>query len=285
MRNFWTVMKLELFLTSRNWATWLIALAMILIGALAADNNRNQPWGSWEQFIFIGLFLTLILTFSTGNQVNRDRERKLDGVVFSTPVATPVYVLAKYCSALLSLFCLAGLSLLVAVLTDQFYNVPQRVLFLSPVIYPSLGSQAYLSGWAWTILVPVIFGATFMLTVITLTHGKRVVAYSATLLIWLIPLFTANSPDNQSGFIGDITVTSFIPPMNPATDLWFRHLMHPTNLPEAQFVQQIMHLSLAAIPPASLVNNLLWNRLLFLALSLVLLTLTIYGVQHARRHA
>ena len=197
MYNFWTVMKLELTLIWRNWATWLIALAMIFIGVLAADNNLNQPWGVWGQITFISLFLTLILTFSTGNQVNRDRERRLDGVIFSAPVATPIYVLAKYSAALLSLLGLAVLSLLAAILTDQFYHVPQRVFFLSPVIYPSLGPQVYLLGWLWLLLVPMIFGATFMFACITLTRGKRVVAYIVAFLVWLIPVFTLHSFDQK----------------------------------------------------------------------------------------
>ncbi|HLH63776.1 MAG TPA: hypothetical protein VKV20_19020 [Ktedonobacteraceae bacterium] len=284
MYNFWTVMKLELFLIWRSWATWLIALAMILIGMLAADNNRNEPWGIWGQIVTVGMFLALILTFSTGNQINRDRERRLDGVVFSTPVMTTVYVLAKYSAALLSLLALTGLSLLAAILTDQFYSVPQQVLFLSPVMYPSLGLQVYLLGWVWVMLVPVIFGAAFIFACITLTRGNRVVAYIATLLIWLIPIFTASL--NTAAFF-DITATSFIPGSSPAIDFWFQYSpgVSPHPIPLSQFIQKIMPLARAGVPPAPLLNNLLWNRLFFLGLAAVLLYVTILSVQRARRNA
>jgi hypothetical protein len=282
MRTFGTIMKLELFLIWRNWATWLIALAIILIGVLAADNNRNQPWGIWGQFVTIGLFLTLILTFSTGNQVNRDRERRLDGVVFSTPIMATVYVLAKYSASLFSLLSLIGLSLLAAILTDQFYSVPQQVLFLSPVIYPSLGLRVYLLGWASTMLVPVIFGAAFIFACTTLTRGKRVIAYIATLLVWLIPVFASSL---HRGLLFDITATSFIPSSSPAVNFWFQHLTGPHPVPPFQYVQQIMLLSRADVPPASLLNSLLWNRLFFLGLALALLYLTIVSVQHTRRNA
>ncbi|HZU65665.1 MAG TPA: hypothetical protein VFA09_00180 [Ktedonobacteraceae bacterium] len=284
MRSFWTVMKLELYLFWRSWTTWLIALAIILIGVLAADNNRNQPWGIWGQIVTVGMFLALILTFSTGNQINRDRERRLDGVIFSTPVMTTIYVLAKYSAALLSLLALTGLSLLAAMLTDQFYNVPRQVLFLSPVVYPSLGVQVYLLGWVWVMLVPVIFGAAFIFATITLTRGNRVAAYIVTLLTWLIPVFTASL--NPAVFF-DISATSFLYSSSPAVDFWIQHYPggSPAPIPLPQFIQKIMPLARTEVPPAALLDNLLWNRLFFLGLAAVLLYITMLGVQRSRRNA
>lgn len=286
MHHFWIVIKLELFFIWRNWATWLIALAMLVIGALAADNNLSQPWQAWEQFTFISLFLALILTFSTGNQINRDRERRLDGVIFSTPIATPIYVLAKYSAALFSLLALACFSLLAAILTDQFYEIPQQILFFSPALYPSFGPQVYLLGWLWLLLIPLIFGATFIFACTTLTRGKRVIAYIVTFLVWLIPAFSIQQPDQR---FFDVTAVSFMPQSEPAGNLFFQymmknHLSPNTRLP-AQLVQQIMALSRADIPPASTVHGLLWDRLFFLAISIILLCVTIYGVQRIRRSA
>lgn len=282
MRYFWIVMKFELILIfKRNWGIWLIALAMVIIGALAADNNRNQPWGSWGQIISCGMFLSLILVLSTGNQVNRDHERRLDGVVFSTPVTTSAYVLGKYGAALLSLLGFASLSLVVAIVTDQFYSVPQRVFFLSPVFYPPLGFQPYVLSWLWLVLVPVIFGATFMFAGITLTHGKRVIAYIATIMAWLIPLFVTAS---MKSFLLDITATSFISNVDPAGYFAYQHNLFDT-MPPPQVAQQILHLSLAELPPSLSPGNLLWNRLFFLGISLILLCMTIFGVQRTRRRA
>lgn len=282
MHNFWTVMKLELFLVWCNWTTWLIALAMTVIGVLVAVNNRNQPWGTWGQFVTGGLFLTLILTFSTGNQINRDRERRLDGVVFSTPVSSTIYVLAKYSATLLSLLSLDLLSLLVAILTDQFYSVPQRVFFLSPAVYPSLGLQVYLLGWSWVMLIPVVFGSAFILACTTLTR-KHIIAYIATILVWLIPVFT---PSLSGGLFFDITTVSSTSRSSPAENFWFlHHATGPNPIAPSRFIQQIMLLSRTDVPPASLVNNLLWSRLFFLGLVLVLLYLTILSVQRVRRNA
>lgn len=281
MRTFWTVMKLELFLIWCNWAIWLIALVMLCIGAVIADNDLNQPWQILGQLTFFGLLLPLILAFSTGNQINRDRERRLDNVIFSTPVTTPIYVLAKYSAALLSLLGLAGLSLLAAILTDQVFRVP--LPFLSPVVYPSLGPQVYLLGWTWFFLVPVIFGSAFMLSCTTLARGRHVVAYTAALLIWLIPIFTRYW---LRDLFFDVTALSIGPQPDPALAYFYQNLMGtPSTVPSAHVIQQIMSLVRADVPLASSLNTLLLNRLFFLVVALVLLCLTIYGVQRMRQNA
>lgn len=294
MSNFWTVMRLELSLIWRNWITWLISLGMLVIGALCAANNRHEPWSTWQQFAFVALVLTVILIFTTGNQINRDRERRLDGIVFSTPVNTPVYVLGKYLAALLSLLCLVGLSLLAALLMDHFYPWQivnalwggQSFLFFAPGIYPSLGPQPYLIGWLWLFLVPILFGAAFIFACITLTRGQRVIAYITVILLWLIlPLFAHDYiPD-----LLDITGNSFFfrysfGGPSPAQQLLFSS-NNTGNRLTPQLAQRAVQLSLADIPPHSWPNSFLWNRLLFLALTLVLLGLTTYGVHYMRRHA
>jgi hypothetical protein len=224
--------------------------------------------------------------FRTGNQINRDRERRLDVIVLSTPVATPGYVLGKYIAGLASLFLLAGAGLLTALLMDRFYNVPHPFLIFAPALYPPLGAQPYLISWTWLTLPSIIFGATFMLACITLTRGQRVIASLATLLIWVLLLFiSAYIPD-----LLDVTATVFYPRYAPATDpLTLFMKQHPSwspiGLPQANLVQQIMHFSLAEIPPSYLPGSFLWNRLFFLGLSLVLLVLTIYGTHATRRHA
>jgi hypothetical protein len=295
MYTFWTVMRLELSLIWRNWFTWLISLAMLVIGALCAANNRHEPWSTWEQFLVIAIFLTVILSFTTGNQINRDRERRLDGIVFSTPVSTPVYVLGKYLAALLNLLGLAGLSLLVALLMDHFYPWQivnetwggQSFLFFAPGIYPSLGPQPYLLGWFWCFLVSIFFGAAFVFACITLTRGKRVIAYIAVVLIWLLlPLFAHDYiPD-----LLDITGNSFYfrysaDAFPPAQQLLFPRNATSVTRFTPQLARRVVQLSLADIPPHSWPSSFFWNRLLFLGITLALLGLTIYGVHHMRRHA
>lgn len=103
-------------------------------------------------------------------------------------------------------------------------------------------------------------------------------------LVWLIPVFASSL---NRGLLFDITAMSFIPGSSPAVDFWFQHDPggSPHPIPLSQFAQQIMLLSRADVPPASLLNGLLWNRLFFLGLALALLYLTILGVQRARQNA
>jgi hypothetical protein len=293
MYNFWIVMKLEFRLIWRNWVTWLMVLVMLAIGALCAANNRNEPWSSWANLGTTSLFISLLLTFSTGNQINRDHTQRLAGIVLSTPVATPGYVLGKYLAGLASLLLLAGSGLLSALLIDHFSAGSHAFLMFAPPFYPPLGVQPYLIGWAWFVLTAIIFGATFMLACLTLTRGQRAIAYIAALLIWILPLFLTQSIPQ----LLDITANVFYPQFslsspvhisgtNPLNQFLIQHpVLFQGGPPPANLVGQVMHLSLAGIPPSSPPAMFLWNRLFFLGLSLMLLVLTIYGTHVLRRHA
>ncbi|MDQ2715333.1 MAG: hypothetical protein M3Z08_10540 [Chloroflexota bacterium] len=283
MYNFWVVMKLELRLIWRNWVTWLMVLIMLIIGALCASNNRNEPWSSWAHLGNSGLFISLMLAFCTGNQINRDRTQRLAGIVLSTPIATPAYVCGKYIAGLASLLLLAGSGLLSALLMDRFYTGSQAFLIFAPAYYPPLGAQ----------LTATIFGATFMLACITLTRGQRAIASLAAILIWILPLFLSQAMPQ----LLDITAAVFFPQFSlsahvqatgsdPGHQFLIQHpVLFGDGPPPANLVQQVMHLFLAEIPPSSTPAMFLWNRLFFLGLSLVLLMLTIYDTHTLRRHA
>ncbi len=293
MYNLWIVMKLEFRLIWRNWVTWLIVLVMLAIGTLCASSNRNSPWTSWAHLGTTCVFISLILTFCTGNQINRDREQRLAGIVLSTPVATPAYVCGKYLAGLASLLLLAGSGLLSALLVDQFYADSHGFLIFAPAFYPTLGVQPYLTAWVWLTLPAITFGATFMVACITLTRGQRAIAFIAALLIWILPLFLSQSIPQ----LLDITAAVFFPDYSlapashvsdttPLRQFLSQHpILFQNGPPPANLVQQAMHLSLAEIPPPSTPAMFLWNRLFFLGLSLALLVLTIYGTHVLRRHA
>lgn len=293
MYNFWTVMKLEFRLIWLNWVTWLMVLVMLVIGALCASNNRNEPWTSWANVGTTSFFLSLILTFCTGNQINRDRVQRLDGIVLSTPVTTPGYVCGKYLAGLVSLLLLAGSGLLSAQVMDHLPTDSHAFLIFSPLFYPPLGTQPYLIGWAWLVLTPITFGAAFMLASMTLTRGQRVIASIASILIWVLPLFLVGSIPQ----LLDTTAAVFFPdyslaparPVSIITPIRQFLRQHPVlfqnSPPPANLIQPVMHLSLAEIPPSPIPSMFLWNRLFFLGLSLLLLVLTIYGTHAMRRHA
>jgi hypothetical protein len=286
-------MKLECRLIWRNWVTWLMLLITLLIGALCASNNRNQPWTSWAHLGNTSFFLSLILTFCTGNQINRDHAQRLDGIVLSTPIATKSYVCGKYLAGLASLLLLAGAGLLSALAVDHFPTGSQGFLLFSPLFYPPLGASPYLLGWVWFVLPAIIFGATFMLACMTLTRGQRTIAYLVSLLIWVLPLFLTQSIPP----LLDITAAVFFPgfslaparPVSGITPIRQFLMQHPVlrqdSPPPANLVQQVMHLSLAGIPPSPIPSLFLWNRLFFLGISVLLLALTIYETHALRLRA
>lgn len=296
MYNFWVVMKLEFGLIWRNRVTWLMLVVVFFIGALCASNNRNEPWSSWAHLGNTSFFISLILTFCTGNQINRDQAQRLDGIVLSTPVATPSYVCGKYLAGLVSLILLAGSGLLSALVVDHFPTNSNGFLFFAPAFYPPLGAQPYLIGWAWFVLPAIIFGTTFMLACITLTRGQRAIASLVSLLIWVLPLFLTYSIPQ----LVDITAVVFFPEFSlapatlasrgarttPLAQFLIQHqVLFQDGPPPANLVQPVMHLSLAVTPPSPIPSMLLWNRLFFLALSLALLVLTVYGMHTLRRRA
>jgi hypothetical protein len=295
MYNFWVVMKLEFRLMWRSWIMWVILPVMLLIGAFCATNNRDTPWQSWTQIHSATFFISLILAFCTGNQINRDRERRLAGIILSTPVRTSSYVLGKSLAGLASALMLAGAGLLSALLVDRFYNVPDAFLIFAPTYYPSLGAWPYLLGWSWFALIAIIIGATFTLACITLTRGQRAVAYIAIVLLWVLPgvLLTQSVPK-----LLDVTGRAFYPqfslaPAQPVsrTDPDPVHeflIQHPSvagdGPPPADLAPQVMQVSLGQIPTSALPpTELLWNRLFFVGLSLGLVLLTIYGTHAMRR--
>jgi len=128
---------------------------------------------------------------------------------------------------------------------------------------------------------------------LTLTHGQRVIASIAAIIIWILPLFLTQSIPQ----LIDITANVFYPQFSlsspvhvsgtaPLTQFLIQHpSLFQDGPPPANLVGQVMHLSLAVIPPSSTPPMFLWNRLFFLGLSLLLLVLTIYGTHVLRRHA
>jgi hypothetical protein len=292
MYNCWVVMKLEFRLIWRNWVTWLILVVMLLLGALCATNNRNQPWSSWAHLGNTSFFLSLILAFCTGNQINRDHTQRLDGIVLSTPVATPSYVCGKYLAGLASLLLLAGSGLFSSLVTDHFAPGSQGFLLFSPAYYPPLGAQPYLITWVWFVLPAIIFGATFMFACMTLTRGQRAIAYLVSLLIWVLPLFLTQSIPPLLDITAAVFFRAFsLAPAHHVTDITplgqflMQHpILFQDGPPPANLIQPVMRLSLAVIPPSSTPAMFLWNRLFFLGLSVLLLVVTISGTHVLRRH-
>lgn len=173
MKDFWTVMSMELLLFGRGRATLLLAIFVVFWGVfLVVGATRFTAYNAWFHFGISYFVLTLLLTFLTGNQIQRDREQRLDGVVWSTPMATGVYVCGKYVAALLLVVGFAALQLVVSVALDGF----------APGNYPPLGPWPYLLSWCWLVLPGLVFGSASTLFSTTLSR-RWIVAAIAVLLI------------------------------------------------------------------------------------------------------
>jgi ABC-type transport system involved in multi-copper enzyme maturation permease subunit len=284
MRDLWTVMRLELMLYRRGKAIWIVGLIMAFFGVWAASGIREMPDAAWTNFgITTALFISLILTFATGDQVSRDRERRLDGVLLSTPISTAAYVWGKYLAGLVMLLGLAGIGLIAAILADQFYNWQNPPGVLGHALFPPLGPQSYIVIWCWLVVVPTIFGAALVLAEITITRGQRIVAYMCVLIIWITSLIFNNMPD-----LLDMTTYSIYQrysPNGPDPAFMLETNAWPGHPPDAHIAQQVIHLVQANIPPSFLPISFLWNRLFFLALAVLLILLTVHSVGRQRQGA
>ncbi|GHO63440.1 hypothetical protein KSC_023320 [Ktedonobacter sp. SOSP1-52] len=280
MKNLWTVFRFELLLSWRGAMAWLLTLIIALVGmgiSMLVNQVNDQWWGNL--CLALGL-LTLLLALTTGNQIQRDSERRLDGIVLSTPLATGSYVLGKYLAGLFSLLVYAGVAWLTFV-GNSYILCGQQ--YYSPV----LGPNVYIQAWLLLVLVPVLFAASLTLFGLTWTRGHRALISVLVVIIWMVPylvqvpkmltisfymphdlLYTANH------FIGD---GDFI-------DSSVKFLVQREDQGvTSTIVQQMVHLYQTVVIPEHLTLNLLINRVFFLSLSIFLLICTLSVVHRQRQ--
>lgn len=196
MKTLWPVTRTELTLLARSRGWWLVAPVSAGLSAWMATEVRQSPPYAWSTMAANTLFLTLLLVLPTGDQATRDQDRRLDGVLLSTPVSTAAYVVGKYLAVVVVLIGLAGVGLMAALLTDRWAELrPSGLLgFLGYAVYPPLGPAPYLLGWAWLVLPAILFGAALTLAATTWTGGQRVLAALLVAVVWLLPAFSAAWP-------------------------------------------------------------------------------------------
>ena len=283
MYDIWQVSRHELILLWRGRLLSFVAGFMLLLGVWEASAIHEAPYGAWGTFTFTTLLMTLVLVFMTGDQIIRDRERRVESVVLSTPLSTRDYVIGKYLSALITLLALSLVNLVAAVFTDALDTWRNPPAILGHSWYPALGPQPYM--WAWLLLVtiPLIFGAALMLAGITVARGQRALAYAVTLLLWLGPAFLGGPqplgtwPDllDVVGLHLTLPFTSVPAAMAIAERTFGGH-------PDAATAALVVHLSQQGLPPAY-PAIFFWNRLFFMLLALLLLWGTAHAVAAARR--
>lgn len=280
MRNLGTVLSLELTLLRRSRGLPFAALLAVVFGVWEASGIREQPWGTWGTIAFASAFLSLLLVFTTGQQISRDRACRLDGVLLSTPLAHAAYVWGKYLAALLALFGLAAFSLLGALLMDQLDPWRDPPAVLGHLRFPPLGPWPYVSSELLLVVTPLVFGAALVLAITTMTRGGRAMAYGAALALWLLPAFGTAWPQ-----VLDVSGARFYSMIDstPAFRLAMTTINSNTgDTWSAAAAGHVMTLVRALFPP-SLPAVFVWNRLLFLGLAVLLVAATVGYVGRQRQ--
>ncbi len=272
MPGLWAVFRIELTLLLRGRGMWLAAPATAFFGIWEASSVREAPFVAWSQFTVAALFVTLILTLSTGGQITRDRDRRINDVLLSTPVATPAYVWGKYLAALSVSLGVAVLMLVGALGMDRFdiWTDPPAVLGHSH--YPSLGPWPYVTAWLWLVVAPVLFGAALALATVTLTNGQRVVSSMLAVFLWLGPGMLGGALSGDWTSLLDISGLSLYSvigtaPLPGSLQQWYLTGANPPPDVAAQVVQIVV----SHLPP-NFPAVFYWNRALFLSLAIVLVT-------------
>ncbi len=281
MPGLWIVMRLELFLLPRRWSMLVAAVLVALAGAWVASGVREAPWSAWSEIDFAALFVTLILTFGTGDQIIRDHTRRLDGVLLSSPVSTAVYVCGKYLATLIVLLGLVGVGLIGALLMDRFDAWTDPPIMFGHSRFPPLGPWPYISSWLLLMVTPTVFGAAFVLLVTTLTRGGRAVAVPGALLFWLAPLFFSGWPTlldaAAAHFYGMSDADAAAGKLAMATGIF--------QGPEPRAVALRVIALAQQATPHQLPPVFWWNRALFLGLAIVAVVGTVRVVSRHRRGA
>ncbi|MGO9451534.1 MAG: ABC transporter permease, partial [Candidatus Binataceae bacterium] len=172
----------------RSWTVWVflfvIALGffgaassdMVVIGEAIGNTYRNAPWVI-ETYYALGTLLTVLMTTAFVNSAAvRDFEYNTTEVVFSTPIRKLDYLAGRFCgSSLVALIPLLGISVAVLLAKDMPWVDPER-----------WGPIAWTAHWKaiLTFAVPnTIFAGAVVFAIAVMMRGRIYSFLGALLLI------------------------------------------------------------------------------------------------------
>ena len=255
---------MELLLFRRGRLFWPLAALMLLLSLLLISNLRYAAYGAWGNLCIAALLTSLVLSATTGSQLQRDRAQRLEGVVWSTPVSTAGYVLGKLVAALLVLLGLAGLMAAASVALEGVVKGQ----------YPPLGPWPFVLTWPWLALPALVFGAALALALNTLTRRPFVSVIVVT-LIWLLPEFSGPLAPEMAYVAGW--------PDAPDAAKTLGYTFGSAAPPTPELARQVIQLVQANVPWAHLTPGFYAGRVLFLALALLLIVVTVWAFGRQRR--
>jgi ABC-2 type transport system permease protein len=270
MQSLITNFKIELTLRKRLISTYVYFLLMISIAVMVVyftgggvqgvsisfgnspKTLLNGPYVLHNAFLLISLFGMLIISPIFGQAVCKDYEAKIDQIVLATPSHRIGFYLGRYLGAIVfSTFIFSGIGLGYLLGT------------LLPILKPSLLGSTRLSFYLLpflTVVIPniIIFGSIFF-AVAAFTRRMSSV-YVMGILLYLGYLFSM-------GFTGKIEYQTL------------RGLVDPFGATAGDLLTQYWSPLEQDTRPITLTGILLYNRLLWLGFSLVMLVLGLYFTQ------
>ncbi|MFS4416760.1 M1 family aminopeptidase [Maribacter sp. 2307ULW6-5] len=243
-------------------ATWAYFGILFLFGLFVAigDNGPssekvfvNGPAAIANVLATISIFSIMIASAIMGVPVYRDIEHKTDNYFFSFPISEKGYLLGRYLGSLTILF-LVSLGLQLGLIIGSFigpfagYAEPDRYTFFDLWYYVQPTLALY-----W---VNLFFAGTIFFALVSLT--KRVMlAYAGGAILFIAYLVTLTLTQD----IENKTLTSLLDPfgltgLNNIVEYW---------TPEEQNTQLV-----------PLEGNLLWNRLLWTGMAILLFLFTFF---------
>lgn len=273
MRIFWTVTIMEFRLYLRGKTRWLLA-AFLAFSSLyflyQAYLSHTYASNFWENMGIAYLLLTFVLVFSTGSQLQRDQDCRLDSLILSSPVSTTTYVCGKYLASLLVILVLALVNLLVTIAGD---------LWLPAAGGTVIGPWPYVASWGVLVLVPLLFGAALTLFVTTFTHGQRVVTGLLIFFLWVAPVIIDGQSGKNYALVNALNVSGWFVFSTDAPSMAGRAL-HEAITPTS--ARQMVRLVQTHIPWDHLTAIMWLNRTIFLALAILCFLGTIASLQRQR---
>jgi ABC-type transport system involved in multi-copper enzyme maturation permease subunit len=266
MKHLLLVITMELRLHLRGKTGWLLATFMAvssLYVLFQASLSHSYPRNFWPNMALVYLLLTFVLVFATGDQIQRDRDCRLDDIILSTPIATATYVSGKYLASWLVIVGLALVNLLITLVGDALLPAAGGAI---------IGPGPYVASWCVLVLVPLLFGAAVTLLTTTATRGQWVVTGLVICFVWLGPFIITVLTGKSYALVDMLNVTGWFPLSLDTPRLAGSDLSAP----------EVVRLVQLHVPWDHLTSTLWLNRAIFVLLAMLCFLGTIASLDHQR---
>ena len=267
MSKFITLFKFELKYWLKNPATYIYAAVLFVISTLIMAGNlgvfdsntasvasvrlANSPIALFNSFgiLTLGYFL---LPSIVGGSVNRDFSSDMHSILYSYPFKKSEYILAKFFSSIvitLAIFIVFGLGFIVAPLLPG----------VNPEMLGSFRPMAYLQIYGLIILPNILLFGAIVFGVITFTRNL-----GAGFITMIVLFFVQGISESYMSQLDSKTLAALLDPFGA------------TSIQNATEYWNVAERNANLLPMGGLV---LINRLIWIAVSIVIFALTFYKFQ------